>query len=342
MYRVGIIGCGRPREEAGATGFGMSRAHAEGYTRSPDAEIVALADISRDNAVAFQAEYGGDAIYDDYHTMVAEEDLDIVSIATWPHLHAEMVIAAAEAGVKAVHCEKPMAPTFGESKRMVEACAEHGVQLTFNHQRRFGEPYIKARELVRQGEIGDLERIEMTCDNMFDWASHWFDMMFFYNDETPAEWVLAQVDLRDGKTIFGVPLEGQGISYVQFANGVQGITRTGMGAERLTQRLMGTEGIIELGASDDEVLRIRGVGDSGWRVIETSEGMHPDDCVPRGVIDLVDALKEGREPELSGDHALQATELIFSTYESSRRRGRVDLPLDVEDSPLQAMFDGAA
>ncbi len=341
MYRVGIIGCGRPRGQEGATGFGMSHAHAIGYDRSADATIVALADISRDNALAFQADFGGEAIYDDYHTMLHEEELDIVSIATWPHLHAEMVIAAAEAGVQAIHCEKPMAPSYGESKRMLEACERHDVQLTINHQRRFGEPYRKAREMLRRGEIGDLQRIETTCSNMFDWGSHWFDMMFFYNDETPAEWVLAQVDRRDGPTIFGVPLEGQGISYIQFANGVQGLMRTGLGAGPLSHRLMGTEGVIELGAADDATLRIRGRGDAEWRTIPTTEGLHSEEYVPRGVLDLIDALKHGREPELSGQRALRATELIFATYESSRRRGRVKLPLDIEDSPLQSMFDGA-
>ncbi len=59
----------------------------------------------------------------------------------------------------------------------------------------------------------------------------------------------------------------------------------------------------------------------------------------RGVLDLIDALKTGREPELAGRRALQATELIFATYESSRRRGRIDLPLTVEDSPFRAMVD---
>jgi hypothetical protein len=49
-------------------------------------------------------------------------------------------------------------------------------------------------------------------------------------------------------------------------------------------------------------------------------------------------LKTGREPELAGRRALQATELIFATYESSRKRGRVDLPLQIEDSPLLSML----
>ena len=144
-YRVGIIGCGRPWKSEGASGFGMGHAHARGYAASPEATIVALADLSEENARAFQAEHGGEQIYQDYREMLAHAKLDIVSICTWPHLHAEMVIAAAEAGVKAIHCEKPMAPTFGEARRMAAACQQHGAQLTFNHQRRFGKVFQKAR-----------------------------------------------------------------------------------------------------------------------------------------------------------------------------------------------------
>ena len=54
------------------------------------------------NAQAFQAIHGGERLYADYRKMLAEEELDIVSISTWPVLHAEMVIAAAESGVKAI------------------------------------------------------------------------------------------------------------------------------------------------------------------------------------------------------------------------------------------------
>ena len=120
QFRVGIIGCGRPWKSQGASGFGMANFHANGYTASPDTTIVALADINLDNARAFQAEHGGERIYTDYQEMLAQEQLDIVSICTWPHHHAPMVIAAAEAGVKAIHCEKPMAPSYAEALQMVD------------------------------------------------------------------------------------------------------------------------------------------------------------------------------------------------------------------------------
>lgn len=339
-YRVGIIGCGRPRNAEGSTGYGMSHAHALGYESSPDAEIVALADINLENARAFQAEHGGEHIYQDYREMLAQESLDIVSISTWPALHHDMVVAAANAGVRAIHCEKPIAPTYGEALNMVRVCEERGVQLTINHQRRFGAPFRKAKELLQDGAIGDLVRLEAHCGNIFDWGTHWLDMMFYYNDEAPAEWVIGQIEARGGTRVFGVPVEGQAISYFKFTNGVYAVLVTGAESRwSSSNRLVGTDGTIEVGVDRDLSLRYWGQGQDCWQVVPLEEGLHGTEYVRRGVLDLIDALKTGREPELSGRRALRATEIIFATYESSRRRGRVDLPLQITDSPLLSMIE---
>lgn len=339
IFRVAFIGCGRPFKTEGATGYGMSHQHARGYRASPDCRIVALADLNLENARAFQVEHGGDTLYTDYHEMLSQEHPDIVSVCTWPHLHAQMVIDCAEAGVRAIHCEKPLAPTFGEAKRMVRVCQEHGVQLTFNHQRRFGEPFRKAKELLQAGAVGQLLRLEATTSNLMDWGTHWFDMLFFYNDETPVEWVIGQIEPRGSKKVFGLPCEGQGLAYWKFRNGVYGWMVTGFGAQPAAQhRLIGSEGIIEVGAVDGTYLRMWAKGQSDWQTVPCAEGLHGDEYVKRAILDLVDALKNGREPELAGRKAIQAAELTFATYESSRRRGRVELPLQIEDSPFLAML----
>jgi len=336
-YRVGIIGCGRTRASGQATGAGISHRHAEAYKATPGVRIVALADIVLENAQAFQQLHGGDRLYTDYHEMLAKEHLDIVSICVWPHLHAPIAIECAQARVPAIHCEKPMAPTFGEARRMVEVAREFGVQLTINHQRRFGSPFRQAKELLDAGEIGDLVRLEASCSNMYDWGTHWFDMLFYYNNQAPAEWVLGQVEPRGGRKHFGVFMESMGISRFMFQNGVSGLLVTGAdtrwGAEN---RLIGTKGVIEVGVSPEVPLRMR-TDASGWREIPCEDGIHADVHFTRAIQDVVDALRTRREPELAARKALMATELIFATYESSRRRGRVDLPLDIDDNPLWSM-----
>ena len=335
-FRVGIIGCGRPWKSEGATGFGMSHCHAKGYADSPHAKIVALSDLVIEHAEAFQAIHGGDNLYVDYHEMLAKEQLDIVSICTWPHLHAEMVIAAAEAGVRAIHCEKPMAPSWAEAKRMADVCDERGVQLTFNHQRRFSPEFVQARALLRSGAIGDLVRLESQCGNLFDWGTHWFDMFFFYNDETPAVSVLAQVEPSGGSTVFGVRMEGQAISFVRFQNDIMGLlTTSNEEGWPLVTRIVGTDGMIEAALRQDP-LRVWARGKGEWETVELEGDRSLQGTVALGVVDLVDALKTGREPELSSHKVLRATELIFASYESARHGGRIDLPLKSPDVAILA------
>jgi predicted dehydrogenase len=317
----------------------MSHAHVDGYLKTGKCKPVAVADIKEENAQSFAERYGMEKYYLDYHEMLREANLDIVSIATWPHLHAQMVIDSAKAKVKAIHCEKPMAPTWGEAKAMVQACEENGVQLTFNHQRRFLEPFQKAKEIAHSGAIGEIARIEGQTGDIFDWGTHWIDMFFFYNNETPAEWVIGQIDSRQERKVFGVPLENQAVSLWKFQNGVKGYLETGyqagIGAEN---RIIGTEGYVEV-HNDQPCVRYRGREDATLQTMETSEGLHGNEAIARGIADLVRCLDTGETPLLSGYNALRATEVIMSTYESSRRRGRVDLPLNVEDNALHAMLE---
>jgi predicted dehydrogenase len=352
-FKVGIIGCGPPQRIETPTGSrirpGQGNVHAEAYKASTDCEIVAAADIKQENLDLFCETHNVPHGYLDHREMLATEDLDIVSVCVWPALHAPMVIDAAQAGVRAIHCEKPVAPTWGEARRMVDACRERNAQLTFHHQRRFGTPYRKAKELLDSGAIGQLVRLEAFCINLYDWGTHWFDMMFFYNDEEPVEWVMGQIDARYGRSVFAVQVEGQGLSYFRWRNGVEGLMFTyerQNPASNLTKgqtganRLVGTDGMIDVGVPGGPTLRLLNAETGGqWREIDVGGGIHGRDHDIAAIVDLVAALKTGREPELSAQRALHAAELTFATYESSRRRARVDLPLEIEDSPLLSMLE---
>ena len=331
LFRVGMIGCG-----------GRGRSHAGGYAASKDAEIVACADPKSENAEALAKEHSipKSGIYADYKKMLAEVKPDIVSVCTWTGLHRDMIVDTAKSGVKAIHAEKPMAPTWGEAKELYQACVDNNVMITFCHQRRFGANFAKAKELANDGTIGELFRVEGYCPNLFDWGTHWFDMFFFYNNDEPVEWVMGQIDWRRERAAFGVQMETNGLSYIKWKNGVCGLLVTGRDSGgRCSNRLIGTKGIIELQVPDGPSLRVTHEGADGWEVPDLKG------VVPRGgdttlsVLDLIDCLKTGREPVLSGRKALQATELIFATYESSRKRARIHLPLEIEDSPFLSMLE---
>ncbi len=339
-YRYAVIGAGRPYDTEGATGYGMSHLHQQGFAKTGRTELVALADVREENARLFLEKYGVEApIFTNYEEMLAEIKPDLVSIGTWPHLHADMTVAACEAGVKAVHCEKPMATTWGDVKRMKAAADANGTFLTFDHQRRFLDVFQKTQQLVLTGELGELRLIESECGNLFDWGTHWLDMMFFFNGDVSAEWVIGQIDLREPSLIFGAPMEQQGVVYWKWKNGVRGIMVTGHEAKLAAMmRLTGTLGTAEI--SWDAELKVSTHKDTGWRVIPTEEGLHGEVSFDRACADLIKALDEpGYKPLLSIDHAIQHTEVIFAAYESSRWRGRIDLPLQTEDSALAAMLE---
>ncbi len=327
--RAGVIGCG-----------GRGRRHAAGYLACDKVELVACADPKEEARQAFREQFNAPQAYADYRQMLAQEKLDIVSICTWTGQHREMIEDAAASGVRAIHSEKPMASTWGDAKALYQACQDRGVVITFCHQRRFEGSFVKAKQLLDAGEIGDLYRLEGGCDNMFDWGTHWFDMFFFFNNEEPAEWVIAQLDVAKRREVFAVPVDTGGVSWIRFRNGVEGLLATGsamMSGARI--RLLGSEGAIEIMGSDDAPVRIRRRGGSAWEPVTLDAGVPAAQATTASVQDLVEALEAGREPMLSGRKALQATELIFATYESSRRRGLVKLPLDVDDSALITMLD---
>lgn len=343
-YRYAIIGTGREIGTEGATGFGMAHSHIGAFTATDRVDLVAVADIVEENAQHFLTKYERtDArIYTDYHEMLEQEKPHIVSITTWPHLHAEMTIAACESGALAVHCEKPMATSWGDAKRMADAAAANGVILTFNHQRRFLDPFQKARQLIRDGAVGKLARLEATCGDLFDWGTHWINMLFFLNEETPVEWVIGQIDSRTENRIFGAFTENQGIAHFKFANDVRALLITGYEANiGAAMRIIGDQGIIEIGW-DSKVL-LRANGDADWKTVEVTESIHGSGAIPKAAADLIAALDDpAHKPLLSVENALRTTEVIFAAYESSRRRGRIDLPLQFEGSALLTLLEAGA
>lgn len=342
--RVAIIGTGRPRNADGSTGFGMAHMHAQGYNEA-GCEIVGLCDLVAERAEEFNAENaGGKAqVFSDYERMLAETKPDIVSVCTWPAHHAPMVLACAAANVRAVHCEKPMAPNYADAKAMADACREKNIQLTFNHQRRFNGPFRAAHRLITGGEIGKLERIESSCGNFFDWGTHWINMFLFFNNESPAAWVLAQIDARRPNSVFGVQMETQGVAVIKFENGVYTTLYVGDESQEIVGcaiRVHGDNGMVEV-MWDAPWVRYKAGDNGAWQFApdaEVADGIHGDDANTLGVVDVVESLRAGRKPLCSVDNALPTTEIIFAAYESARRRGRVDMPLEAGGNAFLEML----
>jgi len=205
---------------------------------------------------------------------------------------------------------------------------------------RFNKPFLKAKSLLDEGALGKILRMESAWHNLFDAGTHWLDMLFYFNNDTPADWALGQIDARGGKKAFGAYQASHGLVTFRFQNGVRATYHCGRDYKDLgcMIRVFGDKGVVEI-LEQEPWLRVHFLERPGWEIIDTGETIHDDWGIYRGIADLVESLESGRPPLLSADNAIRATEIIFAAHESSRRRERVDLPLPPCPSPLLTMID---
>lgn len=141
QLRVGVIGCG-----AGIF-------HLEGYQEEPRAKVVALAGLDTDRCEMLANKFDIPRVYRDYQDLLAQDDIDAVSVAVPNILHLPVALAAFEAG-KHVLIEKPLARNAEEGVKMVEAAKAHGKLLGISFQRRTRHDVRLLREAVENGDFG--------------------------------------------------------------------------------------------------------------------------------------------------------------------------------------------
>ena len=141
--RVALVGLGR-----------IADLHILGYDDHPRGEAYTLCDTRSDVAARRAHEWGIERWCSDYHEVLADPAVDAVEILTPHHLHAGMTISALEAG-KHVSVQKPMALDLAEADAMIAAAERSGKTLRVFENYRFYPPYVRAKELLDAGEIGE-------------------------------------------------------------------------------------------------------------------------------------------------------------------------------------------
>lgn len=142
--RVGIIGAGS-----------ISESHMNSYHNNPDAEIVAICDLKEDRAQAAAKKYGPQHTYTDYNELLANPEVDAVSICTWNNSHAEISIAAIKAG-KHVLVEKPLCRTVEEALDVQKTVRENNKILQVGFVRRYDPNISLLQSFKEKDEFGEL------------------------------------------------------------------------------------------------------------------------------------------------------------------------------------------
>jgi len=336
IYKTALVGCSRMGafidnevpEERGAY------SHAAGYEACDRTEMIACSDLREDVMEEVGKRYGvpKESQYTDYKEMIDREQPDIVSVATQPEHRAEIVIYAAEHGVRAIYAEKALAASMDDAKAMLEAVERNGVCLNLGANRRWDVGYDTMKDVIDSGRIGSLKTvISHMTGTMFNTASHIFDLLVRLNSDAAVSWVQAHLtngdELIEGDRLTNDP---SGYGTLVCENGV--VLHALNSGRGLEVEAVGDQGVVTA-IQDGKSWQVREPGEKDHRGRAVlKEGVFPPytyrSSTLRLVEDLVHSLDTGERPCGGIRKAYLNNELIFAFIESHVKGGaRVELPL---------------
>jgi len=320
MIGWGVLGCGDITDQRGAPAIS---ALANNRLVSFHSRTAAL-------AADFAARHGALRSTTSRAELLADPEVTAVYVATEHHRHVDDVLAAAQAG-KHILCEKPMANSVADCRRMIEACRANGVALQVAYYRRYYPKLIRMRELLAAGAIGApvsaqihctqrLEQDRITPGNwrlqkdlsgggaLVDTGSHRLDLLCWLLGEPEQVAALAErqelpIDASDTETLL-----------VRMASGAHATSFHGYRTPSEDRfDIVGTEGLLSATSVDAPTLRLQTA--SG---VETWElPRHPNVHYPL-FEDFARHLEQGRPPRYTGEDGLQASRIIEAAHVSAQ------------------------
>ena len=324
------------------------------YRQSEGVKVVAIAEIVADRLQTFGDTWGIPGRYTDYQTMLEREALDIVSVCTPPHAHCAATVAAAQAAVRGIFCEKPMAMNLAEADQMLAACARAGPRLQIDHVYRFERNFRQMKKLVEERAIGDLITISGKCvgpprnpqryDGQYrlnggGWlmaqGTHLFDLFRVYAGDPV--WCVA--DVKRWRPDVDIEDAANGLFKLQ--SGVMAhFEVSGNRADRsfaFMAELEGSHGRLHISDVGEKPYCYQwryGRPPGEWQPVEAVQADPFVDVLQ----DLLNAMRADREPSSNGHEGRAALEMIMSVYESQRQgSARIDFPLAIKENPLALM-----
>ncbi|MEM3028378.1 MAG: Gfo/Idh/MocA family oxidoreductase [Candidatus Bathyarchaeia archaeon] len=347
-YRVGIVGltgiasAAPSIPEKTILRSPMPTSHASAYAVLPQTRVVAVCDLVPERREEFVRRWGHVwspiATYADYREMLAKESLDILSVVTSDHRHADIVVEAAEAGVRGIFCEKPIATSLEDADRMIEAVERKKAILSVDHTRRWNPIYHKAKELVRLGAIGRLRLIVGNLGGpramLFRNGTHLIDTICFFAEADP-EWVMAELDegYEDyweyrGDGGHDPTTEPGALAYIHFKNGVRAFYNgTRPSVPDFSLELMGSEGRIHV---DDAGLELYTLDSKSGGLVHRTVRLeaYMKSGIVAAIEELIELMEKGGYGISDGREARKALEIIIAMLESQRRgNSKVWLPM---------------
>lgn len=340
MYTAAVIGLGfvGAGDQVSGDAIGQKVAnldgtHAQALAAHEQVRLVAGSSRDEGRRKRFIERTNVEDTYSDWREMLGSRDIDIVSVATYSPWHAEITIACAEAGVRAVICEKPIATRLTDADRMIDACKAHNTLLVVNHPRRWHPLWRSVRDEIAEGTIGQISHLDVhwPAGRLGCLGTHMFDAASFLLGSSP--------DAVSGALDSFVPPDCRGPEFhdpggwgiVRFDNGV----RAHVEASPTVNLPFGCRVIGSLGWID---VRQEAASVHMWTGRTRTITCPPDrpSSLAFAVDEIAACLSGGIDACSTGDVAREALEVVIAFHVSSRLGGQwVSLPLEGEARDLE-------
>jgi len=327
-HRVVLVGCG-PRGQQ----------HARGVLANPDRfELAAVCDVDAARCAALADELGVARRYADAEQMLAAERPDVLVFATPPAVREPLVELGLRHGVRAIACEKPLACSLSEARRIVDRCAAADVRGVVCHQLRWGAHWQRVRAIVEAGSLGELRLVHATGrPSMLRVGTHLVDAMLWLAGGGPAAWVLGQAH---GHATFAEDHPGPEhlAGVVHLASGVRGVLEVGSLAPRhLPEAEFWGDVAVSLVGSHGQARVVLG---GGWEAVTADAGRlagGPDPSPQEGqhlarLADWIDDAAATHPASFAASY--HGLEVLMGLALSSVTRRPVALPVERADEDI--------
>ncbi|MCC7128790.1 MAG: Gfo/Idh/MocA family oxidoreductase, partial [Anaerolineae bacterium] len=329
-YQIGVIGAGSIARKR----------HLPELLDNPHVRIAAVCDTVLERAEEMTEIYGGKA-FSDYRDLLALKGLDAVIVCATNTTHAEMTIAALQAG-KHVLCEKPMATTLPAARAMIEAAEQSGKFLMIAHNQRLAPACVKAGEILQSGKLGKVltfqtvfghpgseywaidagrtwfyERQVAGLGVMSDLGIHKIDLVHWLLDDDFSE-AAAMAGTLNKVNAAGalIDVEDNALCLLRTKRGVMGTVTVSWTYQKEDNSTIFycEKGVLRIYAHPDYQLIVDYSNTEGeyHKVGEIPTNVKQ---VKSGIVDLfVDCLVNNRKPEISGEEGYKALETVMACF----------------------------
>lgn len=308
--KVALIGCGRIGYSFlhKSAGVGVYT-HAEAYARAHGMKLVSVADTDINSARACAAEYDllPNKIYASPYEMLEKEDVDIVSIASPDHTHANFAITALKKqGIKGVFIEKPLALNSKDAAEIVDLARANSIVVAVNYSRRYCSEHQLAEQEIRSGALGKIQAISgLYTKGLKHNGTHWLHLLdWFFGEMHPVYAFLSDASDFCGDLTPNVILKNN-----QFSAVLQGCDAQAFSLFEMD--IIGSLGRIKILDGGHRFIRQsvlpspRYEGYSELMTISDSSG-HMTDLMLSAVQNFRDAVLNNTRPACSAEDALRA------------------------------------